>query len=270
MPKDLLRQPAFFLPHGGGPCFFMDWTWGPADTWDATKHFLEGLAAMLPEQPKAIVVISGHWEEPAVTASSAVTPQLIFDYSGFPEHTYRLTWPAPGDPELAVRVRDLLTQAGLRAGLSASRGFDHGVFVPLKVAFPEAQIPVVTLSLAVNLDPSLHLAAGRALAPLRDEGVLIVGSGMSFHNLRGYFQPETTERARAFNAWLTAAVESPAAERDVLLAGWRNGPFADYAHPREEHLIPLMVAAGAGGEAPGLRIFTDEPMGAAISAYRFD
>ena len=264
------RQPAIFLPHGGGPCFFMDWTWGPADTWNATQRFLEGLAGTLPAPPKAILVISGHWEEPAFTASAAAAPQLIFDYSGFPEHTYRLTWPAPGHPGLAARVAALLKQAGLPAGLNVTRGFDHGVFVPLKVAFPGAQIPVVTLSLAGSLDPALHLAAGRALAPLREEGVLIVGSGMSFHNLRGYFRPETPERARAFDTWLTKAVESPALERNALLTGWRNAPFAAYAHPREEHLLPLMVAAGAGGEAPGVRTFRDEPMNAAISAYRFD
>jgi aromatic ring-opening dioxygenase catalytic subunit (LigB family) len=264
------RQPAIFLPHGGGPCFFMDWTWGPADTWNSTQHFLEGLAATLPAPPKAIVVVSGHWEEPAFTASAAPHPQLIFDYSGFPEHTYQLTWPASGDPELASQIISLLSQAGLPAALSPSRGFDHGVFVPLKVAFPDARIPVVTLSLAGSLDPALHLAAGRALAPLRDEGVLIVGSGMSFHNLRGYFHPETKERARAFDAWLAKAAESPAEERDAQLTKWRDAPFAAYAHPREEHLIPLMVAAGAGGNAPGKRVFTDEPMGAAISAYRFD
>jgi aromatic ring-opening dioxygenase catalytic subunit (LigB family) len=269
MTAKLERQPAIFLPHGGGPCFFMDWTWGPADTWNATQKFLKGLAATLPAPPKAIVVVSGHWEEPAFTASAAARPQLIFDYSGFPEETYKLTWPAPGDPGLAARVADLLAKAGLPAALSADRGFDHGVFVPLKVAFPEARIPVVSLSLASSLDPALHLAAGRALAPLRDEGVLIVGSGMSFHNLRGYFKPETQERARAFDAWLTRAAESPAQERDPLLTGWREAPFAAYSHPREEHLIPLLVAAGAGGQAQGKRIFTDEPMGAAISAYRF-
>ncbi|MGA2672389.1 MAG: class III extradiol ring-cleavage dioxygenase [Terracidiphilus sp.] len=270
MTANALRQPAIFLPHGGGPCFFMDWSWGPADTWNPTQRFLEGLAATLPAPPKAILVVSGHWEETAFTASAAARPELIFDYSGFPEHTYRLTWPAPGLPELAERVAGLLSEAGLPAALSRNRGFDHGVFVPLKVAFPDAQIPVVTLSLAASLDPALHLAAGRALAPLRDEGVLIVGSGMSFHNLRGYLRPETTERARAFDAWLTRAVESPAAERNALLTGWREAPFAAYAHPREEHLVPLMVAAGTGGEAPGTRIFGDEPMGAAISAYRFD
>lgn len=270
MPTNTRRQPTLFLPHGGGPCFFMDWTWGPADTWEATRRFLEGVRDTLPEAPKALLVVSGHWEEPAFTASAAAKPQLIFDYSGFPEDTYRLTWPAPGDPELATRVNGLLTQAGLPAATSASRGFDHGVFVPLKVAFPEAQIPVVTLSLAGSLDPAVHIAAGKALAPIRDEGVLIVGSGMSFHNLGGYFKAETRERARAFDAWLTHAVELPESERSALLAAWRKAPFAAYAHPREEHLIPLMVAAGAGGEAPGTRIFTDEPMGAAISAYRFE
>jgi aromatic ring-opening dioxygenase catalytic subunit (LigB family) len=269
MPAQSLRQPTLFIPHGGGPCFFMDWTWGPADSWHATQRFLEGIAATLPEPPKALLVISGHWEEPAFTASAAPAPQLIFDYSGFPEHTYRLTWPAPGQPELAARVAGMLKQAGLPAALSSSRGFDHGVFVPLKVAFPEAQIPVVTLSLVASLDPALHIAAGRALAPLRDEGVLIVASGMSFHNLRGYFQPTTQDRARAFDAWLTSAVESPEAERTALLTAWRAAPFAAYAHPREEHLIPLLMAAGAGGDAPGKCIFNDEPMGAAISAYRF-
>jgi aromatic ring-opening dioxygenase catalytic subunit (LigB family) len=252
----------------------MDWTWGPADTWHSTRRFLEGLAGVLPETPTAMVVISGHWEEPAFTAGSAAHPQLIFDYSGFPEHTYRLTWPAPGAPALAARIAVLLDTAGLPAAVDAARGYDHGVFVPLKVAFPQAEIPVVALSLAVSRDGSfdaaLHLAAGRALAPLRDEGVLIVGSGMTFHNLRAYRRPETREAARVFDAWLTRAVESPRSVRETLLSNWRNAPFAAFAHPREEHLLPLMVAAGAGGEAPGARIFTDEPMGAAISAYRFN
>ena len=264
------RQPAIFLPHGGGPCFFMDWTWGPADTWLKTRQFLESLAGSLPEQPKAILVVSGHWEEPVFTASAVAEPKLIFDYSGFPEHTYRLTWPAPGDPELANRVDALLKASGLPSATSPTRGFDHGVFVPLKVAFPEARIPVVTLSLVASLDPTMHLAAGRALMPLRDEGVLIVASGMSFHNLRAYFNPETTQRAREFDRWLTTAVESPGKTRAELLQEWKQAPFAKFAHPREEHLLPLFVAAGAGGDAPGKRVFTDEPMGAAISAYRFD
>lgn len=267
------RQPAIFIPHGGGPCFFMDWTWGPADTWTKTKQFLEGLAATLPATPRAILVISGHWEELAFTAGAAPAPQLIFDYSGFPEETYRLTWPAPGEPMLAARVVDLLQQAGLPAALSQTRGYDHGVFVPLKVAFPDADVPVVTLSLAMArngaFDPALHIAVGRALARLRDEGVLIAGSGMSFHNLRAYFQTDTRDVARAFDDWLTKAVESPAQERDALLAQWQSAPYARFCHPREEHLVPLFVAAGAGGDEPGKRVFSDEPMGAKISAYRF-
>ncbi len=264
------RQPSIFLPHGGGPCFFMKWTWGPADTWQATRAFLEGLSVSLPEKPKALLVISGHWEEQAFTVGSGVSPKLIFDYSGFPEHTYKLTWPAPGSPALATRTKELLGEAGLTAIFDPSRGYDHGVFVPLKVAFPEAEIPVVTLSLAASLDPALHIAAGRALVPLRDEGVLIVGSGMSFHNLRAYMQPETQERARKFDQWLTNAIESEEKRRIQFLEHWREAPFAGFAHPREEHLLPLMVAAGAGGGAPGKHVFSDEPMGAAISAYRFD
>ncbi len=264
------RQPAIFLPHGGGPCFFMDWTMGPPGTWHPTQRFLEGLAATLPAPPRAIVVVSGHWEETAFTAASAARPDLFFDYYGFPPHTYRLTWPAPGHPQLADRIAALLAQAGLPSALDPARGFDHGVFVPLKVAFPQAQIPVVPLSLSATRDPALHLAAGRALAPLRDQGILLIASGMSFHNLRAYLRPKTVDRARDFDAWLTDAVASPAPQRDALLAGWRQAPHAAFAHPREEHLIPLLVAAGAGGQAPGRRIFTDEPMGAAISAFRFD
>ena len=274
MSQNSQRQPSLFIPHGGGPCFFMDWTWGPAETWHATQHFLEGLATTLPARPKALLVISGHWEEPTLTVGAAAEPELIYDYSGFPAHTYQLKWPAPGNPALAGQVARLLSQAGLGSAFSLTRGYDHGVFVPLKVAFPDAEIPVVTLSLALTpngqLDPAQHIAAGRALAPLRDEGLLIVGSGMSFHNLRAYLRPETSERAREFDTWLTHAVESPAPDRDALLTSWRHGPFATFAHPREEHLIPLMVAAGAGGHAPGTRIFSDEPMGAALSAYRFD
>ena len=270
MPSSYTRQPAIFLPHGGGPCFFMDWTWGPADTWNATQLFLESLASTLPERPQAILVISGHWEEAAFTAGAAARPELIFDYSGFPTQTYELTWPSPGDPALAARVISLLQNAGLPSATDTKRGYDHGVFVPLKVAFPGAQFPVVTLSLDHSLDPTLHIAAGRALAPLRDEGVLIIASGMSFHNLRGYFQPHTAERSRAFDAWLTNAVALPGKQRNALLEELRSAPFAEFAHPREEHLIPLLLASGAGGDAPGKRVFTDEPMGAQISAYRFD
>lgn len=267
MPKS---QPSLFIPHGGGPCFFMKWTMGPPDTWDKTRAFLEGIPASLPEKPKALLVVSGHWEEDVPTVGAAKSPQLIYDYSGFPPETYELTWPAPGSPELAGKVQSLLQKAGLPAASSDTRGYDHGVFIPLKVSFPKADIPVVTLSLASSLDPGLHLRVGQALASLRDQGVLIIGSGMSFHNLRALFTGGAMERSKEFDSWLTKAIESPVAERDARLRDWKKTPNAIYAHPREEHLIPLMVAAGAGRDAQGKRVFQDNPMDAVISGYRWD
>jgi aromatic ring-opening dioxygenase catalytic subunit (LigB family) len=203
-----MRQPTLFIPHGAGPCFFMEWSRGPADAWDKTAAWLKGLVADLPERPTAILVVSGHWEEPVFTVGSAAKPPMLFDYYGFPEHTYQLTFDAPGAPALAARVRDLLGQAGFETGEDSQRGYDHGVFVPMKLVTPEADIPVLQLSLEAGLSPERHLAAGRALAPLRDEGVLIVGSGMSWHNMRG-FSPAFTGKSRAFDAWLADAVADP-------------------------------------------------------------
>lgn len=263
-------QPVFFLPHGGGPCFFMDWTWGPADTWHPLANFLRSLPSTLPEEPKAIVLISGHWEEPSFTVNAGAKPSLLFDYYGFPEHTYQLLYPASGSPELAQEVVELVSTAGLSIAITENRGFDHGVFIPLKVAFPEAKIPIVQLSLDCSLDPKSHLALGQALAPLRRKDILIVGSGMSWHNLRLYGREDTLPLSEAFDSWLTSAVEQPSpATRNRMLAAWQTAPYAKLAHPREEHLIPLMVAAGAGIQDRGQRIFHDTPMQAAISAYRF-
>jgi aromatic ring-opening dioxygenase catalytic subunit (LigB family) len=240
----------------------MKWTMGPPDTWDKTRAFLESIPASLPEKPQALLVISGHWEEDVPTVGAAKSPQLIYDYSGFPPETYQLTWPAPGFPELAGHVKSRLQKAGLPAASSDTRGYDHGVFIPLKVAFPQADIPVVTLSLANSLDPALHLKIGRALKPLREDGVLIIGSGMSFHNLRALFTGGAMERSREFDGWLTNTIESPVAERDARLRDWKKA--------REEHLVPLMVAAGAGGDEQGKLVFKDDPMDAVISAYRWD
>src|SRR3954467_5224841 len=219
-----MRLPTLFIPHGAGPCFFMDWTRGPADTWDATAAWLKGLLATLPERPKAILVVSGHWEEPQFTVGSAERPPLIFDYYGFPEETYRLTFDAPGSPALAKRVRELLGEAGFPTAEDPGRGYDHGVFVPLKLVTPQADIPVVQLSLRADLDPAAHLAAGRALAPLRDEGVLIVGSGMSWHNMRG-FSPAFTAKSEAFDAWLGEVVADPA-RREAAIRRWDEAPYA--------------------------------------------
>jgi len=266
----MTTQPTLFIPHGGGPCFFMEWTMGPADTWDRMGAWLRGLAAGLPERPRGIVVISGHWEEEAYTASAMPRPDMIFDYYGFPPHTYQLNYPAPGNPALAERIRGLIADAGLPAAISRDRGFDHGVFIPFLLAFPDADIPVVPLSLRTNMDPEEHLAVGRALAPLREEGILIVGSGMSYHNMRGYNTPGAAAVSARFDAWLTEAVESPdPAERWRRLADWTQTPDGRPSHPREEHLLPLMVAAGAAAGEKGEKIFSDQVMIATVSAFRF-
>ncbi|MDB5476780.1 MAG: extradiol ring-cleavage dioxygenase, class enzyme subunit [Phenylobacterium sp.] len=262
-----MTLPTLFIPHGAGPCFFMEWTRGGKGEWDRTAAWLKGLIAGLPERPKAILIVSGHWEEPAFTVGSAERPPLIYDYYGFPEHTYQLRFDAPGAPALAHRIADLLTKAGLPAAEDPARGYDHGVFVPLKLVTPDADIPVVQLSLKSDLDPETHLAVGRALAPLRDEGVLIVGSGMSWHNMRG-FSPAFTAKSQAFDAWLGEAMADPA-RRDEAIRHWDQGPYAREAHPREEHLAPLFVAAGAARGEPGRVAFRDQVMDVVVSGYEF-
>lgn len=263
-----MRQPTFFIPHGGGPCFFMDWD--PPDTWDRLGAFLRGLVPGLVERPRAILCVTAHWEAPAFTLSAVERPRLYYDYYGFPPHTYRLSWPVAGDPALARHAAELLDGAGLPAALDTERGYDHGVFVPLKVALPEADIPTVQMSIQATLAPRLHMAAGRALAPLRDEGVLIIGSGLSYHNMRGLMGNGPAPGAAEFDAWLTEAVTADPAAREDRLAGWEAAPGARLAHPREEHLVPLFVAAGAAPGEPGERVFhQDNLMNAAVSAYRF-
>jgi len=262
-----MTLPTLFIPHGAGPCFFMEWTRGPADQWEPMAAWLKGLVAGLPERPKAILVVSGHWEAEAFTVGSADHPELIFDYYGFPEHTYRLVFDAPGAPALAARVKALIADAGLPVREDPLRGYDHGVFVPLKLVTPEADIPVVQLSLQRDLDPETHLALGRALAPLRDEGVLIVGSGMSWHNMRG-FTPAFTAKSEAFDAWLAETLADPAG-RDEALRHWDAAPYAREAHPREEHLAPLFVAAGAAAGDPGRVAFRDKVMDVVVSGFEF-
>lgn len=261
--------PTLFVPHGAGPCFFMDWT--PADTWTRMAAFLSGIASSLPQRPRAILLVSGHWLGPRFSVTSGERPALIYDYHGFPPHTYALSYPAPGSPTLAARVAQLLEQAGIETHADAERGFDHGVFIPLKLMFPEADIPVVQLSLRSDLDPQAHLEAGSALAALRDEGVLIVGSGMSFHNMRGYGDPRFTAPSATFDGWLTAVVAARPAQRWAALQDWARAPAARLCHPlqAEEHLLPLMLVAGAGNSSVGRKVFSDQVLETVISAFQF-
>lgn len=261
------RLPTLFISHGGGPCFFMDWD--PPDTWTALGDWLRGLAAQIGARPKAVLVVSAHWEAPEFSLTGAVHPELIYDYQGFPKHTYALEYAAPGAPALAERARALLGAAGLPARVDPARGWDHAVFVPLKLIYPDADVPIVELSLQAALDPETHLRAGRALSILRNEGVLIVGSGYSYHNMRGY-GGRGADDADRFDAWLKEALPGDPAARAAKLAHWTQAPAARAAHPREEHLLPLMVAAGAAGEGRGTTLFSQRVLGVATSCFRFD
>ena len=261
--------PTVFVPHGAGPCFFMDWQ--PAGTWDRMGGWLASLVDVVGARPSAIVIVSAHWEEPAATVNAQAAPELLFDYGGFPEHTYRLTWLAPGAPALAAEIRGLLGQAGIASAEDHARGIDHGVFIPMKLAFPDADVPVVQLSLVRGLDPAAHLAIGRALAPLRERGVLIVGSGMSYHNMRRFMTRANAvdPASRAFDDWLVDTVALPRDAREARLAAWAAAPGGRESHPREEHLLPLHVVAGAGGDDAGRRVLRDEVIGSVQSAFLF-
>ncbi|HET7545266.1 MAG TPA: class III extradiol ring-cleavage dioxygenase, partial [Polyangiaceae bacterium] len=262
------RLPVVFLPHGGGPWPFVDLGIGSKAEQAELAAYLRSVANVPKSPPKAVLVISAHWEEPLPTVMTSAQPPLLFDYYGFPPESYQLTWPAPGEPALARRVRQLLGAAGFESAENGERGFDHGTFVPLKLAYPEANVPTLQLSLVRGLDPKRHLALGRALAPLRDEGVFIVGSGMTFHNLRA-FGPQSSKVAEAFDAWLRESAQLPEQERDQRLSDWASAPGARSAHPREEHLLPLMVVAGAAGADRATLPYNGKIMDLRLSAYHF-
>jgi aromatic ring-opening dioxygenase catalytic subunit (LigB family) len=265
-----MRMPVAFVPHGGGPWPFVDLGFDRPGL-DRLSGYLASVPGRLPATPRALLVVSAHWEEKVPTVTASPHPPLVYDYSGFPPEAYRITWPAPGDPALAARVRTLLEGAGIASAENATRGFDHGTFVPLKVMYPAADVPAVQLSILRGLDPEAHLALGRAIAPLRDEGIFIVCSGMTYHDLRGFFDPASNPAAvsEAFDRWLRETVPLDAVERDRRLARWETAPSARAAHPREEHLLPLMVAAGAAGADRAVVAFDDIAFGVRLSAYEF-
>ena len=261
--------PTYFISHGGGP-----WPWmkdqmnGAYDTLEAS---LNAMSKQLGTTPKAVLVISGHWEERHFTIMSGANPPMIYDYSGFPAHTYRINYAAPGSPQIAERVRELIEGAGFPAQLDSKRGFDHGTFAPLAVIYPAADVPVLQLSLKHGYDPEEHLAIGRALAPLRDEGVLILGSGLSYHNLRA-FGAIAREPSAAFDQWLQETLLSASpAERIGRLLKWEAAPAARAAHPQEDHLLPLMVVVGAAGNDEATLVYHEDSFfgGISVSSFMF-
>jgi len=264
----MARLPTYFLSHGGGP-----WPWlegGFRRQFDQLESSLTAIAQSLGAKPRAVLMISGHWEESRPTVQSGTAPGMVYDYSGFPPHTYSIRYGAPGSPEVAARVKELLEAAGIPAALDPARGYDHGTFAPLAVMYPDADVPVVQLSLKHGYDPAEHLAIGRALKPLRDEGVLIVGSGLSYHNLR-MLGPAGRVPSQQFDAWLDETLAAAPAERTKRIERWDLAPAARIAHPEEDHLVPLMVALGAAEDERATRVYHEEGFmgGVTASSYRF-
>lgn len=260
------HMPSLYLPHGGGPSFFMEGE--RKQLYQAMEDFLRGVPSLLPGVPTSILIVTAHWETPVHRFTGAAQPALIYDYFGFPLATYQISYEAPGHPELAAKAAGLLRAAGLEAQVDEHYGWDHGVFIPLKVIYPQASIPVVAMSLQSSLSPELHCAAGQALRSLREAGVLIIGSGMSYHNLRNF--EEGASASFEFDGWLEQALVGNASQRAAQLARWSQAPGGQVSHPREEHLMPLMLASGAGSDRPGRRLWQGLVGPTCASAWAFD
>ena len=254
-----------FIPHGGGPLPLLG-DKGHQELVD----FLERITPTL-ARPSAILVISAHWEEGIATITGGEMPELIYDYAGFPEEAYQIKYPAAGNPQLAEKLFTLLQNNGIEARLDNHRGFDHGLFVPLKIMFPDASIPCVQLSLLDSLDAKEHIRIGNALTELRNENLLIIGSGFSFHNMRAFFQSNDgpDEKNEEFERWLINTCTNgdiPENERERKLAQWSAAAFARYCHPREEHLLPLHVCYGVCRSTAKL-VFDGKVIGKKASAF---
>lgn len=248
-----------YFSHGGGPLPILG---DPGHR--AMVDFMRQLPSQL-RRPDAILVISAHWEESAATLTGAPNPAMFYDYYGFPDEAYAITYPAPGSPKLALRIAELLDKNDVPASIDRQRGFDHGLFIPLKLMYPEADIPSLQLSLLRGLNPAAHLALGRALRGLMHENILVVGSGFSFHNMsafswQGSGAPDPANDA--FQNWLieTCAGPLPQPERERRLIAWEKAPSARYCHPREEHLLPLHVCLGMADKRARL-VFDDQILG---------
>lgn len=235
-----------YIPHGGGPMPLL----GDPGHLDLV-NFLKTIPEKI-QKPEVILVISAHWEESIPTLISGRLPPLIYDYYGFPYEAYEIEYNAKGAPALAEKMFTLLDKNGLKARLDDQRGYDHGMFVPLKLMYPEADIPCLQLSLIKGLDPSLHIEMGKALKELKDEKMLILGSGFSFHNMREFGNPKTDFKNNSFQNWLVQTLTDEtlsATDRHEKLTKWEKAPHARYCHPREERLLPLHVCCGLTGSA---------------------
>jgi aromatic ring-opening dioxygenase catalytic subunit (LigB family) len=233
-------------------------------------EFMEGLPNRL-KTPDAIVVISAHWEEATATLTGAENPPMLYDYYGFPEEAYQIQYPAPGDPGLAGSIASALSANGIQASVDTERGFDHGLYIPLKLMYPDTNIPSIQLSLVRGLDPVTHLELGKTLRTLSGNNILIIGSGFSFHNMRAFSwdgESGADPRNDAFQDWLieVCTIPMPSSDREQKLLSWESAPSARYCHPREEHLLPLHVCAGmAEGQAE--LIFDDYILGKRSVAF---
>lgn len=238
------------------------------------RHHLERLPTTLTPTPRALLVVSAHWEEELPTVMTSAMPPMLYDYSGFPPESYAVQWPAPGAPRFAEQVRTLLAENNVESRASDERGFDHGTFVVTKLMYPDANLPTFQLSLTRDLDAARLFELGRALAPLRSQGVLILGSGSSYHNLPAFGQAlrgarGPIEDSARFHDWLAEAVLADPSTRHRRLVEWHEAPRARACHPREEHLLPLMVCAGAAAESAGAVSFRDRVMGVDMLAATF-
>jgi len=261
------RLPVLFISHGGGPWAYVD---AMKAMYAHTERELRRLPGRLAIRPQAVLVVSAHWEASRFSISSSSRPPMNYDYSGFTPHTYQIIYPAPGSPLLAGRARDLIAAAGIDVASDPHQGFDHGVFVPLGLMYPAADMPIVMLSVRSDYDPGAHLALGRALEPLREEGVLVVGSGLTYHNMRGFNRDSSTADADIFTHYLSEAIAlEDASMRDERLLHWESAPRARSAHPREDHLMPLLVAAGAAGGDEGRVLFAENIMKIPMTSYVF-
>ena len=269
MTDDKKNGTVLFIPHGGGPLPLLDET-----TYQGMNRFLREFHGTI-QKPDAIIVISAHWEESITTITASQNPPMLYDYYGFPAESYELQYPAPGDPRLASRIASLLSDHGVESRLDHDRGFDHGVFIPLLLMYPDADIPCIQISLSSSLDAAFHVQLGQALATLKNDNVLILGSGYSFHNMQAFMSSKSgnqpDEKNLAFEQWLAQTCSDTSltdTEREQRLVNWDQAPHALYCHPREEHLLPLQVCYGAGGGAARL-VFQESVGGFVVSAYQW-